>query len=147
MINYMKKALTISLLVVSLVLISFISAPNANAAEKSILPSPKPINEIFPDENMAKVIAEVTYKSSSTAEVSQTDLDKVIKLDGSTSDRMPGPIIYSIEGVEYLQNLMEFNISGQSVSNISPLDGLSNLETVYISENNINDLSPLSKSP
>ncbi|HHQ1163007.1 TPA: internalin N-terminal domain-containing protein, partial [Listeria innocua] len=130
----MKKALTISLLVVSLVLISFISAPNANAAEKSILPSPKPINEIFPDENMAKVIAEVTYKSSSTAEVSQTDLDKVIKLDGSTSDRMPGPIIYSIEGVEYLQNLMEFNISGQSVSNISPLDGLSNLETVYISE-------------
>ncbi|EIS4902730.1 leucine-rich repeat domain-containing protein [Listeria innocua] len=147
MINYMKKALTISLLVVSLVLISFISAPNANAAEKSILPSPKPINEIFPDENMAKVIAEVTYKSSSTAEVSQTDLDKVIKLDGSTSDRMPGPIIYSIEGVEYLQNLMEFNISGQSVSNISPLEGLSNLETVYISENNINDLSPLSKSP
>lgn len=131
----MKKALTISLLVVSLVLISFISAPNANAAEKSILPSPKPINEIFPDENMAKVIAEVTYKSSSTAEVSQTDLDKVIKLDGSTSDRMPGPIIYSIEGVEYLQNLMEFNISGQSVSNISPLEGLSNLETVYISEN------------
>ncbi|HBM4133859.1 TPA: internalin N-terminal domain-containing protein, partial [Listeria innocua] len=128
MINYMKKALTISLLVVSLVLISFISAPNANAAEKSILPSPKPINEIFPDENMAKVIAEVTYKSSSTAEVSQTDLDKVIKLDGSTSDRMPGPIIYSIEGVEYLQNLMEFNISGQSVSNISPLEGLSNLE-------------------
>ncbi|HAA0649776.1 internalin [Listeria monocytogenes] len=147
MINYMKKMLAMSLLVASLVLISFISSPNANADEKDILTSPKPINEIFPDENMAKVIAEVTYKSSSAAEVSQADLDKVRKLDGSTSDRMPMPIIYSIEGVEYLQNLWEFDISGQSVSNISPLEGLSNLETVYISENNINDLSPLSKSP
>ncbi|HBM3818184.1 TPA: internalin N-terminal domain-containing protein, partial [Listeria innocua] len=147
MINYMKKTITMSLLVVSLVLISFISSPNANAAEKSILTSPKPINEVFPDENMAKVIAEVTYKSSSADEVSQADLDNITKLDGSTSDRMPGPIIYSIEGVEYLQNLSEFNISGQSVSNISPLEGLSELETVYISENNINDLSPLSKSP
>lgn len=143
----MKKTITMSLLVVSLVLISFISSPNANAAEKSILTSPKPINEVFPDENMAKVIAEVTYKSSSADEVSQADLDNITKLDGSTSDRMPGPIIYSIEGVEYLQNLSEFNISGQSVSNISPLEGLSELETVYISENNINDLSPLSKSP
>ncbi|MBC2266716.1 LPXTG cell wall anchor domain-containing protein [Listeria sp. FSL L7-0083] len=143
----MKKTITMSLLVISLILIGFISSPNANASEKDILTSPKPINEVFPDENLAKIIAEVTYKSSSADEVSQADLDKITKLDGSNSDRMPGPIIYSIEGVEYLQNLLEFNISEQSVSNISPLEGLSQLETVYISENRISDLSPLSKSP
>ncbi|MDT0090070.1 InlB B-repeat-containing protein [Listeria marthii] len=142
----MKKMITILLLVSSAFIISVISSPNhAFADTTDILQAPKPINEIFPDEGVAQLVARETGKST-TNEVSQADLDGITKLDDAFQSSRTVPVIYSLEGVEYLHNLRELAIPNHSVSDISALEGLVELREIDISNSNVSDLSPLSKS-
>lgn len=144
--NLMKKMITILLLVSSAFIISVISSPNQAFADTTdILQAPKPINEIFPDEGVAQLVARETGKST-TSGVSQADLDGITKLNDAIQSSRTVPMIYSLEGVEYLHNLRELAIPNHSVSDISALEGLAELRIVGIRYSNVSDLSPLSKS-
>ncbi|MCD2246716.1 InlB B-repeat-containing protein [Listeria marthii] len=142
----MKKMMTLLLLALSVFIISFVSSPkHAFADTTDILQAPKPINEIFPDEGVAQLVARETGKST-TSEVSQADLDGITKLNDTIQSSRTVPMIYSLEGVEYLHNLRELAIPNHSVSDISALEGLAELRIVNIRYSNVSDLSPLSKS-
>ncbi|MCD2224084.1 InlB B-repeat-containing protein [Listeria cossartiae] len=142
----MKKMITILLFVSSVFIISVISSPNQAFADTTdILQAPKPINEIFPDEGVAQLVARETGKST-TSEVSQADLDGITKLNDAIQSSRTVPMIYSLEGVEYLHNLRDLAIPNHSVSDISALEGLAELREIDISNSNVSDLSPLSKS-
>ncbi|MDT0016042.1 InlB B-repeat-containing protein [Listeria swaminathanii] len=142
----MKKMMTLLLLALSVFIISFVSSPkHASADTTDILQAPKPINEIFPDEGVAQLVARETGKST-TSEVSQADLDGITKLNDTIQSSRTVPMIYSLEGVEYLHNLRELAIPNHSVSDISALEGLAELRIVDIRYSNVSDLSPLSKS-
>lgn len=144
--NLMKKMMTILLFVSSVFIISVISSPNQAFADTTdILQAPKPINEIFPDEGVAQLVAREIGKST-TSEVSQADLDGITKLDDAFQSSRTVPVIYSLEGVEYLHNLSELAIPNHSVSDISALEGLAKLKVIDISNSNVSDLSPLSKA-
>ncbi|MBF2482452.1 internalin N-terminal domain-containing protein, partial [Listeria seeligeri] len=142
----MKKMMTLLLLALSVFIISFVSSPkHASADTTDILQAPKPINEIFPDEGVAQLVARETGKST-TSGVSQADLDGITKLNDAIQSSRTVPMIYSLEGVEYLHNLRELAIPNHSVSDISALEGLAELRIVGIRYSNVSDLSPLSKS-
>ncbi|EKZ1089176.1 internalin N-terminal domain-containing protein, partial [Listeria monocytogenes] len=101
------------------------------------LTNPTPINEIFPDPNLAKVVADWLKQPSVTSAVTQSQLNTVRALHFTSAG------VQSLEGVQYLQNLTQLFGYGNQVSDLTPLSNLTQLETLYIPKNRLSDLTPI----
>ncbi|MBC1571354.1 LPXTG cell wall anchor domain-containing protein [Listeria sp. FSL L7-1426] len=105
-------------------------------AKAASLAQPTPINEVFPDPQMALTMETKLGKASVTDLVSQSELDALTQLE----TYLP---IESIEGIQYLTNLTKLNISKAEVSDISDLKDLTKLTDLEMYANNIVDTSVL----
>ncbi|MCD2211614.1 leucine-rich repeat domain-containing protein [Listeria monocytogenes] len=100
---------------------------------------PTPINQVFPDANLAEVMKGTLQKPNVSTPVTQDELNAVEKVE-------KGRNIASIEGVQYLNNLRVLRLTGMdnSISDLRPLSGLTNLTILAMGNNQVNDLTPLS---
>lgn len=98
---------------------------------------PAPINQIFPDADLAEGIRAVLQKASVTDVVTQEELESITKLV------VAGEKVASIQGIEYLTNLEYLNLNGNQITDISPLSNLVKLTNLYIGTNKITDISAL----
>ncbi|ELQ0053487.1 leucine-rich repeat domain-containing protein [Listeria monocytogenes] len=100
---------------------------------------PTPINQVFPDANLAEVMKGTLQKPNVSTTVTQDELNAVEKVE-------KGRNIASIEGVQYLNNLRVLRLTGMdnSISDLRPLSGLTNLTILAMGNNQVNDLTPLS---
>ncbi|EJS5945083.1 leucine-rich repeat domain-containing protein, partial [Listeria monocytogenes] len=100
---------------------------------------PTPINQVFPDANLAEVMKGTLQKPNVSTPVTQDELNAVEKVE-------KGRNIASIEGVQYLINLRVLRLTGMdnSISDLRPLSGLTNLTILAMGNNQVNDLTPLS---
>ena len=154
----MKKKI-IGVLVLMLMVIPFIAPMKVNAEP---LPGTLyPINNLFPDTNLAEEMVNVFGKVNVTDMVTQGDFDLVTTLDLSSLS------ITNIEGLQYFDNLEYLSLADNNISdisklsgltslqgldlaqnvilsNISALSGLVNLEYLYLYENDISDITALS---
>ena len=101
------------------------------------LPAATPINEVFPDSNLAEAVRAELEKPTITALVTQGELDTIINIYANYDD------IQNIEGMEYINNLKELILSYNQITYISPLENLSYLDELYLDNNPIGDHSPL----
>jgi len=89
----------------------------------------------FPDGDLEKmVMIEIDkYKE----DIYREDVEKITKLDCS------GVEISSLEGIQYLENLVGLDLTKNEVVDISPLKSLTNLHELYLSSNPITDYTPV----
>ncbi|EII4617427.1 leucine-rich repeat domain-containing protein [Listeria monocytogenes] len=134
--NYFKQIITI-IMVFNISFIALgISGNNVEAATLSVDP-PAPINQIFPDVNLAEGIRAVLQKSSVTDVVTKEELESITQLT------VAGEKVASIQGLEYLNNLETLNLNGNQIADISPLSNLVKLTKLHIGTNQITDISAL----
>ncbi|QOS99242.1 leucine-rich repeat domain-containing protein [Brevibacterium sp. JNUCC-42] len=94
------------------------------------------ISSLFPDENLALVVAREMGKSVEN-EVTKADLESITYLSGFNKQ------IQDIKGVENLTNLRHLSLSSNQIKDIGPLENLTNLDGLNLRENQIEDISPL----
>ena len=94
------------------------------------------IRNVFPDPNLAAVIAEA-FGVSQDAFVTQRDLDRVIALEADNRN------IQNLQGMQYLHNLREVSFLENRISNLQPLAGLISLERLLLDDNQIEHITPL----
>jgi len=95
------------------------------------------IKELFPDENLAQIVANRLGKDSINAVVTLDELESITSMAASNRG------IHSLEGIQYLENVRELSFILNEITDITPLRNLNNLTALYIGYNNITDLSPL----
>lgn len=78
------------------------------------------ISEVFPDENLAQVMAETLGKSV-TDTVTRSDLERVSGIEGANRG------IQSIEGMQYIKKASYIWLSGNSIADLRPLKNLEEL--------------------
>ncbi|WP_176723269.1 leucine-rich repeat domain-containing protein, partial [Listeria monocytogenes] len=143
----MKEKKYLQRLFVALTIIIGINVWIGSSGETEVkaesITQPTPINQVFPDANLAEFIQRVLQKPNVSAPVTQDELNSVenISADSGLYDN-----IASIEGVQYLNNLTELRLVSldNSVSDLRPLSGLIKLEFISFYHSQISDLSPLS---
>ncbi|AHI56229.1 internalin N-terminal domain-containing protein [Listeria ivanovii] len=101
------------------------------------IPHPMPIDQIFPDPGLAKVVKQALGKQSVTDVVSQGELDGVQELIGGACN------IKSIEGLQHFSNLKELLLPYNHISDISALASLSQLEVISLNHNKLKDIDSL----
>ncbi len=99
---------------------------------------PAAINAIFPDPNLAKVIAD-ELGMSSTDQVTADQLKIIENLDADSND------IQSLEGLEYCTGLQYLSLDDNQISDLTPLMGLANLTSLSLAVNQISELTPISE--
>ncbi|MBK1963329.1 leucine-rich repeat protein [Listeria ivanovii subsp. londoniensis] len=107
--------------------------------ETSVLEKPTPINQVFPDANLAKVMKKYLKKKHVTEVVSQIELDKLEEVQANDKD------IQSIEGLQYLPNLIILHLADNQISDIRPLEHATHLIELCLDSNELTDISPLAK--
>ncbi|MBC6316888.1 leucine-rich repeat domain-containing protein [Listeria grandensis] len=96
------------------------------------------INTIFPDENLAKVIAAELNKQVDD-QLTRADVQDLTKLVVYAKH------ISNLKGLEYLTELKDLRLQANKVSDLTPIEGLVKLEYLWVEDEEISDLSPLSK--
>ncbi|EKE4546735.1 InlB B-repeat-containing protein [Listeria monocytogenes serotype 4b] len=134
--NFFKQLISIMTVLSLLFMVLGIQGNNeVKAATLATLPAP--INQIFPDADLAEGIRAVLQKASVTDVVTQEELESITKLV------VAGEKVASIQGIEYLTNLEYLNLNGNQITDISPLSNLVKLKNLYIGTNKITDISAL----
>ncbi|EIS8156083.1 InlB B-repeat-containing protein [Listeria monocytogenes] len=134
--NFFKQLISIMTVLSLLFMVLGIQGNNeVKAATLATLPAP--INQIFPDADLAEGIRAVLQKASVTDVVTQEELESITKLV------VAGGKVASIQGIEYLTNLEYLNLNGNQITDISPLSNLVKLTNLYIGTNKITDISAL----
>ncbi|EMZ9186819.1 InlB B-repeat-containing protein [Listeria monocytogenes] len=134
--NFFKQLISIMTVLSLLFMVLGIQGNNeVKAANLATLPAP--INQIFPDADLAEGIRAVLQKASVTDVVTQEELESITKLV------VAGEKVASIQGIEYLTNLEYLNLNGNQITDISPLSNLVKLTNLYIGTNKITDISAL----
>ncbi|MDD45533.1 LPXTG cell wall anchor domain-containing protein [Listeria monocytogenes] len=134
--NFFKQLISIMTVLSLLFMVLGIQGNNeVKAATLATLPAP--INQIFPDADLAEGIRAVLQKASVTDVVTQEELESITKLV------VAGEKVASIQGIEYLTNLEYLNLNGNQITDISPLSNLVKLTNQYIGTNKITDISAL----
>ncbi|HGM4017163.1 TPA: InlB B-repeat-containing protein [Listeria monocytogenes] len=134
--NFFKQLISIMTVLSLLFMVLGIQGNNeVKAATLAMLPAP--INQIFPDADLAEGIRAVLQKASVTDVVTQEELESITKLV------VAGEKVASIQGIEYLTNLEYLNLNGNQITDISPLSNLVKLTNLYIGTNKITDISAL----
>ncbi|EAG1149161.1 InlH/InlC2 family class 1 internalin, partial [Listeria monocytogenes] len=120
---------------------------------------PTPINVIFPDPALANAVKTATGKSNVTDTVTQADLDGIATLSAFNTG------VTTIEGIQYLNNLIglelkdnqitdltplknltkitELELSGNPLKNVSAIAGLQSIKTLDLTSTQITDVAPL----
>ncbi|EPS1325515.1 InlB B-repeat-containing protein [Listeria monocytogenes] len=134
--NFFKQLISImTVLSLLFMVLGFQGNNEVKAATLATLPAP--INQIFPDADLAEGIRAVLQKASVTDVVTQEELESITKLV------VAGEKVASIQGIEYLTNLEYLNLNGNQITDISPLSNLVKLTNLYIGTNKITDISAL----
>lgn len=107
-------------------------------AKAASLTQATPINQIFPDPEMAEFMQSQLNKTTVTDPVSQDELNRVSYIIVGDAG------IESIEGVQYLNNITIIMMTQNNISDISPVSELKNLQTLYFNDNKISNISGLS---
>ncbi len=137
----LKKLLLSTLLIMGIVSAVMVTGTSNNSsvyAASTAAAPPAQINQIFPDSNLAVVIADTLGKSV-TDTVTQGDLDTISIVFAA------GKNIQNISGIEYLNKVQTLNLSFNQISDISPL-ATANMPGLYqllLFNNQISDISPL----
>ncbi|HAC5020551.1 TPA: InlB B-repeat-containing protein [Listeria monocytogenes] len=134
--NFFKQLISIMTVLSLLFMVLGIQGNNEVKAATLATP-PAPINQIFPDADLAEGIRAVLQKASVTDVVTQEELESITKLV------VAGEKVVSIQGIEYLTNLEYLNLNGNQITDISPLSNLVKLTNLYIGTNKITDISAL----
>ncbi|EAF0875621.1 TPA: InlB B-repeat-containing protein [Listeria monocytogenes] len=134
--NFFKQLISIMTVLSLLFMVLGIQGNNEVKAATLATP-PAPINQIFPDADLAEGIRAVLQKASVTDVVTQEELESITKLV------VAGEKVASIQGIEYLTNLEYLNLNGNQITDISPLSNLVKLMNLYIGTNKITDISAL----
>ncbi|HHT6582511.1 TPA: InlB B-repeat-containing protein [Listeria monocytogenes] len=134
--NFFKQLISIMTVLSLLFMVLGIQGNNEVKAATLATP-PAPINQIFPDADLAEGIRAVLQKASVTDVVTQEELESITKLV------VAGEKVASIQGLEYLTNLEYLNLNGNQITDISPLSNLVKLTNLYIGTNKITDISAL----
>ncbi|EEA7536533.1 internalin, partial [Listeria monocytogenes] len=104
--NSFKQIISI-MTVLSLLFVVFgVHDNNQVEAATTSVAMPAPINQIFPDADLAEGIRAVLQKSSVTDVVTKEELESITQLT------VTGGEVASIEGLEYLTNLEFLNLNG-----------------------------------
>ncbi|EPZ7931999.1 InlB B-repeat-containing protein [Listeria monocytogenes] len=134
--NFFKQLISIMTVLSLLFMVLGIQGNNEVKAATLATP-PAPINQIFPDADLAEGIRAVLQKASVTDVVTQEELESITKLV------VAGEKVASTQGIEYLTNLEYLNLNGNQITDISPLSNLVKLTNLYIGTNKITDISAL----
>ncbi|EJO1681343.1 InlB B-repeat-containing protein [Listeria monocytogenes] len=134
--NFFKQLISIMTVLSLLFMVLGIQGNNEVKAATLATP-PAPINQIFPDADLAEGIRAVLQKASVTDVVTQEELESITKLVVAVEK------VASIQGIEYLTNLEYLNLNGNQITDISPLSNLVKLTNLYIGTNKITDISAL----
>ncbi|EDN8189261.1 LPXTG cell wall anchor domain-containing protein [Listeria monocytogenes] len=128
-----------SLIIIAIMgIILWVNTNQSVSVEAAVIEKPTPINEVFPDENLANIMKKKLAKTSVTSDVSQTELDSVVKLTAESKN------IASLEGVQYLNNLKTLWISDNKITDINQLSGLTKLNDLDLSTNQVSDINAVS---
>ncbi|HEM1141194.1 TPA: internalin N-terminal domain-containing protein, partial [Listeria monocytogenes] len=73
---------------------------------------PTPINVIFPDPALANAVKTATGKSNVTDTVTQADLDGIVTLSAFNTG------VTTIEGIQYLNNLISLELKDNQITNL-----------------------------
>jgi len=104
---------------------------------------PAAIRDIFPDAYVAEAIAirlgrQLEMPKTVDSIVTQADLDQVLWISLFSTNAT------SLEGVQYLREIVQIIATNSDITDLSPLSGLINLSNLSLTGNQISDLSPLS---
>lgn len=82
------------------------------------------ISEVFPDENLAQVMA-VTLNKSVDDTVTRGELERVSYIDGANCG------IKSLEGMQYISKASHVYLSGNAIADLRPLKNLTEVTEVH----------------
>jgi uncharacterized repeat protein (TIGR02543 family) len=99
-----------------------------------------PLNQLFPDPEVADLVGIMLNKPRADAIASQAELDTITVIDQYSDSESP---IKSVQGFEYLRNLVILSLPGNEIADIRPLAGLTKLTELNLRFNYIVDVSPL----
>lgn len=100
--------------------------------------APLKFSDMFPDENLAKIVAMLaTEKDDISAIVDTKQLDSIISMNIVDQN------IQYIYGMEYLTNLWILISDDNEISDLGPLSSLNRLNFLYLRNNNIKSIKPL----
>ena len=99
---------------------------------------PAAIRDIFPDGALAGAVA-LALGETVDSIVTQTDLDQLQELNINNLG------VESLEGIQYLRELLGLRAWGNQISDLLPLSELTNLTGLNLGHNQISDLRPLSE--
>lgn len=133
-----KKALVFILTLVVFGTYTLYSNQSANTVYADNISQSTKISDLFPDENLANVVAEILNKSVITDMVTQSELDSITSIFAYSKN------ISSIEGLNYLNNLDEIYMYNNLISDLTPIANLTNLSKITLSYNLVYDITPLS---
>ncbi|MGY3778002.1 leucine-rich repeat domain-containing protein [Isobaculum melis] len=107
----------------------------------STITGSKRIDAIFPDANLARVVAQTLgYGTDTTRTVRQTTLNTITILSADSIE------VSSIEGIQYLNGATKISFENSlNITDLSPLKGasLTKLKQLYLKNNHVTDLTPL----
>ncbi|WP_446923706.1 InlH/InlC2 family class 1 internalin [Listeria monocytogenes] len=155
-----NSVLKIVLMVTAILSISlYVTTSQGVEVRAESITQPTAINVIFPDPALANAVKTATGKSNVTDTVTQADLDGITTLSAF------GTGVTTIEGVQYLNNLIglelkdnqitdltplknltkitELELSGNPLKNVSAIAGLQSIKTLDLTSTQITDVTPL----
>ncbi|OFG22251.1 internalin [Listeria monocytogenes] len=137
----------------------YVTTSQGEEVRAESIAQPTPINVIFPDPALANAIKTATGKSNVTDTVTQADLDGIVTLSAFNTG------VTTIEGMQYLNNLIglelkdnqitdltplknltkitELELSGNPLKNVSAIAGLQSIKTLDLTSTQITDVTPL----
>lgn len=100
--------------------------------------APLKFSDMFPDENLAKIVAMLATENDDISAIVDTkQLDRIITMN------IVGQNIQYIYGVENLTNLMILMCNDNEISDLGPLSSLNHLNFLYVRNNKIKSIKPL----
>ncbi|MBK2003014.1 leucine-rich repeat domain-containing protein [Listeria ivanovii subsp. londoniensis] len=128
----LKNWLIVCLTVIMVICINTSLETKVHAAN---LTSPKPINQVFTDPNLAEVVKKSLGKQSVSDFVSQRELESVTKLLAYNRN------INSLEGLQYFTNLKQLYLPRNQINDLSPLKNLTKLDVLDVNGNGLKSLN------
>ncbi|EOW8178738.1 InlH/InlC2 family class 1 internalin [Listeria monocytogenes] len=133
-----NSVLKIVLMVTAILSISlYVTTSQGVEVRAESITQPTPINVIFPDPALANAIKTATGKSNVTDTVTQADLDGIATLSAFNTG------VTTIEGIQYLNNLISLELKDNQITNLTPLKNLTKITELELSGNPLKNVSAI----
>ncbi|EHC5295594.1 InlH/InlC2 family class 1 internalin [Listeria monocytogenes] len=133
-----NSVLKIVLMVTAILSISlYVTTSQGAEVRAESITQPTAINVIFPDPALANAIKIAAGKSNVTDTVTQADLDGITTLSAF------GTGVTTIEGVQYLNNLIGLELKDNQITNLTPLKNLTKITELELSGNPLKNVSAI----